>query len=280
MDLSSFDVSDFANIMFYLGAMVALNTSINKVKIKVCSVIILTIGAVIQILSSMKSLSSVLSACMLCTIIFMMPIKWAESIELFFTEQKEKEKGKSYMNKKFSNLIASVVIFFCLALFVLAWNWYWVKNDPAVQGLIFGLLFSLLGAIAGGLASGYGSYLGGIKGAKINNQLNEEQREKICRNLLIKQLKFTLDLHNKIIKNRTYFQYEHIIYDPQWRQYVGEIDFSSDEFNAVIDWFVELTYLQSRFKEDRTYNLSQNANMERVTHLNELKESMEGIIKG
>ena len=163
-------------------------------------------------------------------------------------------KGEVYLNKKFSNLIGWVVICFCVALFTLAWNWYWVKNDPPTQGLIFGLLFSFLGAVVGGMTSGYGSYLGGVQGAKENYELMKKMDVDSARKKLYRQLHLTWKLVNAI-KNPPNEKLEkmkeiygaYILYDTEWPKHVSLIeDLTDSDVEKIVLWFHQIVEIETR----------------------------------
>ena len=157
------------------------------------------------------------------------------------------------MNKKFSNLIAWVVIFFCVALFTLVLNWYWVKNDSAIQGLIFGLLFSFIGAIVGGLTSGYGSYLGGVQGAKENYELKKKQDEYLATTTLLRLIDFTYEA----VKSKKEFLDTgsiefNVIYDNEWPKYLSSSgSFDTREIANIILWFKTLKSLEKTIEENK-----------------------------
>lgn len=99
-----FDVQIFANVMFYLGAALALNTDENKAKSRVCGYLIITIAITFQVYEKMEVLSAV-SAVLLCLVIKMIPEKWAEAIMRVIRGHKEKSHKKENLRADFDNLI-------------------------------------------------------------------------------------------------------------------------------------------------------------------------------
>lgn len=143
------------------------------------------------------------------------------------------------MNKRFSNFIGSLVLFICFILLYVLINWWWIKNDQALQNLIFGFVFSFIGAISGGIAGGYGSYLGGI----ISSEKARAHQQKVAGRKLGRILNFTSFAMSKIgeAKQRGANQIsnmDNIFFDNKWYDIMSEIDcLSPEEQILIMKWF-------------------------------------------
>jgi hypothetical protein len=157
----------------------------------------------------------------------------------------EKRQGE-YRLQKFWNFIGWLVIGFSVALFLVAANWYWIKNDAAIQWLVGGFLFSFAGAVAGGLAGGYGSYLGGIQGA----EKEALRQQDVAKRKLGRTLKFTLLLVKQMavkVEGGGYRNINDVFFDPRMLDYAAEIDdLSTEEISALFSWKYYLSILGNR----------------------------------
>jgi len=247
--LGTFDLADFASVMFYLGAMISLNSRLSKSKIRICGSLMLTIGAIIQVFY-MKSLLSSGSAVLLCIIIGHMPNEWAKAIDnrLYSIINGLEKKETSTVSCSIIKLVMFMIIIIIVALLLIASNWDYIKNDGALQGLIYGLLFSFMGAVIGGLIGGYGSYFGGINGAKTSLNMTQSIDRYRSRKIIIKQLErirvaIVENDKTKYILPNTFFLIEN------WLDKIMFCDFDNREIEILIKFFQRWEAIEQEARE-------------------------------